>query len=316
LIAAAWVRRKHAALPPFCLAGGPDLLHAAVEQAGLDCPIIPISAPREANFAFASGLPVIAGLDAVYRPGAPDAGGARFAKASLELATKFAGSGLAAGLVTAPVAKSELDRIGFDLPGQTEFLAGAFGLRPGDAVMMLAGPRLRTVPLTVHSALADVPDLITRELIKHKTRIVAAALTRDFGIAHPRMVVTGLNPHAGEGGKFGREEIEVIAPAVALLQSEGFDISGPHSADALFAPHARKEYDAALCMYHDQALIPFKTLEFEEGVNVTLGLPIIRTSPDHGTAFDIAGKGLANPGAMIAAIRMADECAARRAAHG
>jgi 4-hydroxythreonine-4-phosphate dehydrogenase len=170
------------------------------------------------------------------------------------------------------------------------------------------------VPLTVHVALADVPTLLSEELIVRRARIVARAMREDFGIASPRLALTGLNPHAGESGRMGREEIEVIAPAVAALRAEGIDATGPHPADTLFAPRARETYDVAIAMYHDQALVPLKALDFDQGVNVTLGLPIVRTSPDHGTAFDIAGKGIADPGAMIAAIRMAGEIAARRAA--
>ncbi len=179
--------------------------------------------------------------------------------------------------------------------------------------MMLAGPRLKTVPLTVHVALAQVPALLTSELIERRARIVAAALRRDFGIPSPRLAIAALNPHAGEDGRMGGEEAGIIAPAIAALRAAGIDATGPHPADALFAPHKRATYDAAICMYHDQALIPLKALDFDQGVNVTLGLPIVRTSPDHGTAFDIAGKGIAHPGAMIAAIRMAGEIAAMRA---
>ena len=179
--------------------------------------------------------------------------------------------------------------------------------------MMLAGPSLRTVPLTVHVALSAVPGLITADLIVRKARIVAKALAQDFGIDHPRLAIAALNPHAGEDGRMGREDAVVIAPAIAALQAEGIDATGPHPADALFTPRARATYDAALCMYHDQALVPLKALDFDSGVNVTLGLPIVRTSPDHGTAFGIAGKNLADPGATIAAIRMAGEIAARRA---
>jgi 4-hydroxythreonine-4-phosphate dehydrogenase len=179
--------------------------------------------------------------------------------------------------------------------------------------MMLAGPSLRTVPLTVHVALADVPRLLDSDLIVRRSRVVAAALRDDFGIAAPRLALTGLNPHAGENGRMGREEIEIIAPAVAALRAEEIAASGPHPADSLFAPRARETYDVAIAMYHDQALVPLKALDFDNGVNVTLGLPIVRTSPDHGTAFAIAGKRLADAGATIAAIRMAGEMAARRA---
>ncbi len=298
---------------PFFIVGGPEVLRAAAEARGCDCPIVPIAEPAEAMFAFGAGLPVMAGLDASYTPAKPSADGAKLAFASLQLATRFALSGVASGLVTAPIAKTELAAIGFDYPGQTEFLADVCGKPYRDAVMMLAGPSLRTVPLTVHVSLAEVPALLSAELIVHKARIVAAALKSDFGIATPRLAIAGLNPHAGEGGRFGNEEARAIEPAIATLRDEGLDVTGPVPGDALFTPRRRQTYDAALCMYHDQALIPLKTLEVDEGVNVTLGLPLVRTSPDHGTAFDIAGKGLADPGAMMAAIRMAGECATLRA---
>jgi len=320
LIAEAWVRRSEAGLAPFFVLGGAKVLAAASALRGLDCPVIAISHPAETHDAFARGVPVLGAADAGYTPGQPDDAGARLALASLTEATQLVRDGEAAALVTAPIAKAELAKVGFDFPGQTEFLANACGASTEDAVMMLAGPSLRTVPLTVHCALAEVPGQLSQELICNKARIVAAALTRDFGIDRPRLALTGLNPHAGEGGKFGDEEARIIAPAVAALRKEGIDASGPHSADALFTPRSRATFDAALCMYHDQALIPIKALDFDEGVNVTLGLPIIRTSPDHGTAFEIAGKGIADPGAMIAAIRMASATAARRAqnhvAHG
>jgi len=231
----------------------------------------------------------------------------------LTRAAALAVSGAASGLVTGPIAKSRLAEVGFAHPGQTEFVAEASGTPPRDAVMMLAGANLRTVPLTVHVALAEVPRLVTRELIERKARIVAAALARDFGLADPRLAIAALNPHAGEDGRMGSEDAEIIAPAIAALRAEGIRATGPHPADALFAPHSRENFDVALCMYHDQALIPIKALDFDAGVNVTLGLPIIRTSPDHGTAFAIAGKAIAHPGATIAAIRMAGECAGRRA---
>ena len=314
VILGAWARlRAERRVPPAFVVGGPELLRAAAEALRIDCPIVPIAEPAEAVFAAGAGLPVMAGLDAPWRPGQPSPEGARLALASLQWATKFALSGLAAGLVTAPVAKSALAAIGWDYPGQTEFLADACGLAYRDAVMMLAGPSLRTVPLTVHVALAEVPGLLSADLITHKARIVATGLRRDFGIAAPRLAIAALNPHAGEGGQFGDEEARIIAPAIAALQTEGIDAFGPVPGDALFTPRARATYDAALAMYHDQALIPIKALEVDEGVNVTLGLPIIRTSPDHGTAFDIAGKGLADPGAMAAAIVMAAEMAAARA---
>ena len=314
VILGAWARLKaERRAPPAFVVGGPAVLGRTAEALGIDCPLVPIAEPGEAPFAASAGLPVMAGLDAPWTPGAPSPEGARLALASLQWATKFALSGVASGVVTAPVAKSAMAAIGWDYPGQTEFLADACGRPYRDAVMMLAGPSLRTVPLTVHVALAEVPTLISADLIVHKARIVAAALQRDFGIAAPRLAIAALNPHAGEGGQFGDEEARIIAPAVAALQAGGMDAFGPVPGDALFTPRMRGTYDAALAMYHDQALIPIKALEVDDGVNVTLGLPIIRTSPDHGTAFDIAGRGLADPGAMAAAIVMASEMAAMRA---
>jgi 4-hydroxythreonine-4-phosphate dehydrogenase len=253
-------------------------------------------------------------MSAGYHPGMPDETGGWLALESLKLATRLAVEGSAGGVVTGPIAKAELAKVGFEFPGQTEFVADATGVAADDAVMMLAGPQLRTVPLTVHCALAEVPRLLTVDLICRRIRVVDSAMRKDFGIAAPRIAVCGLNPHAGEKGRMGREEIEVIKPALATLRADGIDATGPHPADSLFAPHKRPTYDVAIAMYHDQALVPLKALDFDHGVNVTLGLPIVRTSPDHGTAFDIAGKGVASPGAMIAAIRMAGEMAARRAA--
>ena len=282
----------------------------------MDIPIERIASLADAPAVFPHALPVLGELDCVWRPRAPGRDGAELALASLTIAAELSVKREAAGMVTGPIAKALLAEVGFDYPGQTEFVASVCGVAAEDAVMMLAGPQLRTIPLTVHIALAQVPGLITIELILRRARAAAKALTQDFGIERPRIAFAGLNPHAGEAGRMGDEEIRVIAPAIAALQSEGIAASGPYPADALFAPHARAKYDVAIAMYHDQALIPLKALDFDNGVNVTLGLPIVRTSPDHGTAFDIAGTGRANAGAMIAAIRMAGECAARRAASG
>jgi len=313
LLCEAWARRREERLPPFFAVGGEGLLAAAAATRGLDVPLRRIASPGEAAGVFAEALPVIGGEDTAFRPGAPDRSGAQLALFSLQRATALAVAGEASGVVTSPVSKALLAEIGFAFPGQTEFLAYACGITEQDAVMMLAGPSLRTVPLTVHVALSAVPALLTADLIVSRSRIVAAALQRDFGLARPRLAIAALNPHAGEKGAFGHEERDVIKPAIARLTAEGIDASGPHPADALFAGHMRGTYDAAICMYHDQALIPLKTLDFDQGVNMTLGLPIVRTSPDHGTAFGIAGTGRASPGATIAAIRMAGEAAARRA---
>ena len=297
---------------PFFVVGGREVLRAAATMRGIDCPVIPIAQPEDAAAAFGEGLPVLSDFDVAYRPGEPSSEGAALALASLQMATGLVRSGEAAALVTAPVEKAGLTALGFAYPGQTEYLAAACERDTHDAVMMLAGPTLRTVPVTVHVALADVPGRLSTDLIVHKARITAAALGRDFGIDSPRLAIAGLNPHAGEGGAFGDEEARIIQPAVAALEDEGIDVVGPVPGDALFMPRMRPTYDAALCMYHDQALIPLKALEVDEGVNVTIGLPIIRTSPDHGTAFDIAGKNIADPGAMMAAIRMAGDMAAAR----
>ena len=316
IIVRSWLTRKEQGLAPFSIVGGSKILRGAARALNATCPIEPIFSLSEAVEVFDRALPVLGDGDADYSPGLPDEAGARLAHSSLQQATALAVKQEAAAVVTAPVSKILLEQVGFDHPGQTEFLAAACGLHESSAVMMLAGPSLRAVPLTVHCALADVPALLSTDLIVKRGRTVAAALTRDFGIDRPRIAVTGLNPHAGEEGKFGVEDQEIIAPAVAQLVSEGIAATGPHPADALFSPHSRSKFDVALCMYHDQALIPVKALDFDQGVNVTIGLPIIRTSPDHGTAFDIAGKAIADPGAMIAAIRMAGEMASRRAAHG
>jgi len=313
IILKAWLAREELRLPPFLVVYGDGVLQAAATALELDCPIESVSTPDGVPAIFGGALPVMGRPSELYRPGKPDAATAGLAYEALESAIMLARRGAASGVVTAPVSKAGIAAVTTQFTGQTELLADRCGLAHEQAVMMLAGPNLRAVPLTVHVALSAVPALLTSELIVAKGRITAAALRRDFGIAHPRLAVTGLNPHAGEGGQFGREEIEIIAPAIAQLRRDGIDVSGPHSADALFTPRGRTGFDAALCMYHDQALIPVKALDFDQGVNVTLGLPIIRTSPDHGTAFDIAGKGIADPGAMIAAIRMAGECAMRRA---
>jgi 4-hydroxythreonine-4-phosphate dehydrogenase len=215
--------------------------------------------------------------------------------------------------VTGPVAKEQLYAIGFQHPGQTEFVAERCGVAPGNVVMMLAGPTLRTVPVTTHVPLHDVVRHLSSSLIEARGRAALRGLQRNFGIAEPRLAVSGLNPHSGEGGQLGSEEIEMIEPAIAALAAEGWRVTGPHPADTMFHARVRANYDAALCMYHDQALIPIKALHFEDAVNVTLGLPIVRTAPDHGTAFDIAGQDRADPRPMAAAIRMAAESASLRA---
>ena len=309
VIARSWEARVSAGLSPFVVLGAEAALRAV-----WDGPIALVSTPAEAAGVFGHSLPVISvgQLDAV-QPGQPSRDGAALAFAALEAAVALAISGEAAAMVTAPVSKSELKAVGYTWPGQTEFVAERSGVDPEDAVMMLAGPNVRTVPVTIHIPLRTVPDVLTTEMILQRAEVTARALRQDFGIPEPRLAITGLNPHAGEDGHLGTEDQTIIAPAVAELRRRGWLAEGPLPADALFAPHIRGRYDAMLCMYHDQALIPVKALDFDQGVNMTLGLPIVRTSPDHGTAFNIAGKGIARPDAMIAALKMAALCAERRA---
>lgn len=310
IVAKAWQRREAERLPCFFALGTATAL-AAVWRG----PIERIADPAAARAVFGRALPLIALPDGdPVLPGQPDLAGARVAFDALEAATGLARSGAARALVTAPVSKTQLQAVGFRHPGQTEFVAERCGVSPGKVVMLLAGPTLRVVPLTTHVALADVPGALTVELIVDKAVATDKGLRRDFGIARPRLAFAGVNPHAGENGALGREEIELIAPAIERLRALGLDVSGPHAADAMFHARARSGYDVAMCAYHDQALIPLKTLHFDEGVNMTLGLPIVRTSPDHGTAFDIAGRDRAEPGAMITAIRMAAASADMRAA--
>ena len=308
VIAKCWDNRSALGLPPFVAIGDGHSLAAV-----WDGPITVVDDPDEVDSAFDLGLPLLQVAAAQPdRPGHPSVGGAHCSLDSLELAVGLARSGSVAAVVTGPVAKEQLYAIGFQHPGQTEFVAERCGVSPGNVAMMLAGPSLRTTPVTTHRALADVPRELTISLIESRGRTVLRGLQRNFGIAEPRLAVAGLNPHAGEGGALGREEIEIIEPAIAALAAEGWRVSGPHPADTMFHPRARVNYDAALCMYHDQALIPIKALHFEDAVNVTLGLPIVRTAPDHGTAFNIAGQDRADPRPMAAAIRMAAECAALR----
>jgi len=311
VVAKCWDHRDRLSLPPFVAIGDPRSLAAV-----WDGPIVTIDDPREADSAFDLGLPILPLAAAqVDVPGVPSVAGAHCSLDSLEIAVGLARSGSASAVVTGPVSKQQLYGIGFTHPGQTEFVAERCGISGGNVVMMLAGPTLRTVPVTTHLPLADVAATLSSALIEARGRATLRGLQRSFGIERPRLAVAGLNPHAGEGGALGREEIELITPAIEALRAEGWDVSGPYSADTMFHPAARAKYDAALCMYHDQALIPLKALHFDEGVNITLGLPIVRTSPDHGTAFDIAGLDRAEPLAMAAAIRMAASAAAiRRAA--
>jgi 4-hydroxythreonine-4-phosphate dehydrogenase len=308
VIAKCWDRRAEFSLPPFVAIGDGRSIAAV-----WDGPIEVVDDPRQADAAFDHALPLIQ-ISAAQSdvPGHPSVGGAHCSLDALELAVGLARSGSAAAVVTGPVAKEQLYAIGFQHPGQTEFVAERCGISSANVAMMLAGPTLRTVPVTTHRALADVPRRLTSALIESRGRAVLRGLQKNFGIPEPRLAISGLNPHAGENGLLGREEIEIIGPAIAALAAEGWRVTGPHPADTMFHVRARAAYDAALCMYHDQALIPIKALHFEEAVNITLGLPIVRTAPDHGTAFDIAGLDQADPRPMAAAIRMAAECATLR----
>ena len=308
VIAKCWDSRDEFGLPPFVAIGDPRSIDAV-----WDGPIEIIDDPREADAAFDVGLPLIQ-LNAAYpdTPGHPSVAGAHCSLDSLEIAVGLTRSGSAAAVVTGPVAKEQLYAIGFQHPGQTEFVAERCGVSAANVVMMLAGPTLRTVPVTTHLPLEQVTRELSSALIESRGRAALRGLQRNFGIAEPRLAVSGLNPHAGEAGQLGAEEIDLIEPAIAALAAEGWRVSGPHPADTMFHAIARANYDAALCMYHDQALIPIKALHFEDAVNVTLGLPIVRTAPDHGTAFNIAGQDRADPRPMAAAIRMAAETAMLR----
>lgn len=306
---------------------GPEIALAAWETLGTDLPFVWLGDPRhlprrtpiavvadmaEVAAAAARALPVLpVDFAAPATPGLPDLRNAPGTVAAIERAVALARSGAISAVCTCPISKKVLiDGAGFAHPGHTEFLAALAGVER--VVMMLACPELRVVPATIHIPLAEVPAALTVRLLDETIRTTRDALIRDFGIAAPRIAVAGLNPHAGEGGAIGREEVEIIAPLIEALRAEGFDLRGPLSADTMFHAAARTGYDAAIAMYHDQALIPIKTIDFAGGVNVTLGLPFVRTSPDHGTAFDIAGQGKADPASLIAALRLAREMSARR----
>jgi 4-hydroxythreonine-4-phosphate dehydrogenase len=307
----AWLGRAEIGAPFFLIAE-PAALRELARRLALDVPIA-IAEPRGAVEIFDRALPVVPlKAAAAATAGRPNSAFAGATIESIERAVGYVRSGEAGAIVTNPIAKHVLYEAGFRFPGHTEFL-GALAAQWGERaqpVMMLWSRELSVVPVTIHIPLADAPGALTRELIASTARIVAADLRDRFGIARPRIAIAGLNPHAGEGGAMGREEIETIGPAIAELRAEGLDVSGPHPADTMFHAAARARYDVALTMYHDQGLIPIKTLAFDTGVNVTLGLPFIRTSPDHGTAFDIAGKGLANPTSLIEAARLAARLAA------
>ncbi len=292
---------------PFFVIGDPTHLD------GFGAPIEAITRPRDALHIAGHALPVLPhAFPAPATPGQPAPENAQAVIDVIARGVDLVSRGEAAALTTAPIHKKALqDGAGFRFPGHTEYLAHLAGV--DQVVMMLACDTLRVVPTTIHIPLSEVPQALTPKLLSDTIRITDAGLRRDFGVENPRIAVSGLNPHAGEGGAMGHEDQQVITPVIEALRAEGLAISGPHSADTMFHAAARSGYDAAIAMYHDQALIPIKTLAFDEGVNVTLGLPFIRTSPDHGTAFDIAGKGVANPASLIAALTMAGDMAAARA---
>jgi 4-hydroxythreonine-4-phosphate dehydrogenase len=306
LALAVW--RDRTLVAPFVVFATPCVLAAAAKRAGLTTPIIETD-PAGARAAFSNGLPVVPLKNAVEdAPGRPSAVNAAATIESIERAVEAVHQGQARAVVTNPIAKAALYQAGFKYPGHTEYLgalAEGWGA-PAFPVMMIWSETLAVVPVTIHIPLADVAKALTTDLIIRTGRIVDRDLRARFGVTRPRLAVAGLNPHAGEGGAMGREEITIIGPAIETLRAEGIDVVGPLPADTMFHPRARARYDVALTMYHDQGLIPVKTLAFDEGVNVTLGLPFVRTSPDHGTAFDIAGKGVANPTSLIAALKLAD----------
>jgi 4-hydroxythreonine-4-phosphate dehydrogenase len=303
----AWLRRKELKLPAFYLLGDPGFLGQRAKTLGLKLRLAEVRA-EEVLDTFPDALPVVAtGHPAQAKPGAPDGTSADAALASIRQAVGDVIAGRASAVVTNPIAKSVLYRAGFRHPGHTEYLAelAAAGNHRPQAVMMLWSPALVAVPVTIHVSLREAIAQLSSDLIVTTARIVTAALKARFGVANPRLAISGLNPHAGEDGSLGTEDKTIVAPAIEILRGEGIEIRGPLPADTMFHEAARQTYDCAICMYHDQALIPVKTLAFEDAVNVTLGLPFIRTSPDHGTAFDIAGTGTANPSSLIAALRLA-----------
>jgi 4-hydroxythreonine-4-phosphate dehydrogenase len=307
----AW--RARTAVPPFFLIDDPERLKRLAHRLEWTISLAEIASPAEAAAAFQKALPVLREpLAADVVPGRPDARNAPAVIQAIRRAVALALDNAVAAVVTNPINKGVLYDAGFAHPGHTEYLAKLSGGNP-TPVMMLVGGGLRVVPVTIHVALREALHQLTTAKIVEASRIAAAALRRDFGIDRPRLAVSGLNPHAGEGGALGREEIEIITPAIERLRADGIDVAGPLPADTLFHAGARPRYDATICMYHDQALIPLKTLDFERGVNVTLGLPFVRTSPDHGTALGIAGTGTASEASLVAALSLADALARHRA---
>ncbi len=318
IAAAAWAARAANQVPAFALVGDPAVVSDRAHHAGIDIAVAECDAEGAVSV-FRDALPVIPLRHRLRdTPGQPDPANAPGIVEAIDLAVALTVEAKAAALVTCPIAKKPLYDAGFRFPGHTEYLGYLAEKHYGVStrpVMMIAGPDLRTVPVTIHIPLSEVPMRLTTADIVTTGRIVAHDLHGHFGIERPRLAVAGMNPHAGEDGAMGTEDRDIVAPAVAALRAEGIDARGPLPADTMFHVRARAAYDVAICMYHDQALIPAKTLAFDTAVNVTLGLPFIRTSPDHGTAFDIAGKGIARPDSLIAALRMAGEMAERSGRH-
>jgi 4-hydroxythreonine-4-phosphate dehydrogenase len=304
----AWTARTRETIPPFVLIGDKAVLATRARALGLSVPIAEVEEASEAPGLFQEALPVLPiTVGGPVTAGRPEKAAAPAVRSSIERAVSLVLHGAARAVVTNPISKAVLYGAGFSFPGHTEYLASLASAKgaPLHPVMLLASPTLNVVPVTIHIPLKDVPGRLTSELILATIEITAKDLGRYFGLPRPRLAVSGLNPHAGEDGGLGREEIDIIAPAIEAARAKGLDVTGPHPADTLFHADARATYDAAICMYHDQALVPFKTLAFADGVNVTLGLPFVRTSPDHGTAFGIAGTGKASPLSLIEALRLA-----------
>lgn len=302
---------------PFIVIGDPEVFEQRASLLGADVPVRSVLDAAEAARVFSSALPVFSvPLAHPAEAGKPDPQAARAILGAIEKGVDLVMGGDAAALVTNPINKALLYDAGFSHPGHTEFLGELARRRGAEAypVMMLVCDEFRVVPATVHKALKDVPDALTQERIVRVVQVTADALKKRFGIPKPRIAVTGLNPHAGEDGALGREEIDVIQPALRELAASGIETTGPHPADTIFQERLRGSYDAVVTMYHDQALIPVKTLAFDRAVNVTLGLPFIRTSPDHGTAYGLAGTGHANPSSLIAALRLASQLGAEHKA--
>jgi 4-hydroxythreonine-4-phosphate dehydrogenase len=316
LTLALWAARRRFSVPPFVAIGDPGVLASRARALKLDVPLVECD-PGAAVARFSEALPVFSiGIAATAQPGTPDRTSAAAARTAIDCAVEFAVSGQVAGIVTNPIAKSVLYAAGFEFPGHTEYLAhlcarGRVVPRP---VMMIWCEELAVMPVTIHLPLKDVARVLTMDLIVETGRIAARDLSRRFGIARPRLAVCGLNPHAGEGGTIGREELDFIAPAIVQLTKDGILASGPHPADTLFHAAARERYDVAIGMYHDQVLAPVKAIAFDRAVNVTLGLPFVRTSPDHGTAFELAATGRANPASLLAALKLAARLAKAEAA--